>query len=134
MNATMNWGKRLGGMLLAVCSLSACGGGNNNMLGGSSSGSTALGRGALIQNPPSLISGVTAMTLAGVPQCDINVYHIEYVTVGVVHHRLLAGRIRGDGNTSGNAGSEHDRDGPSARVRWPAPITRPWYRRSVWAR
>jgi poly(3-hydroxybutyrate) depolymerase len=90
-------------LTLTASLLSACGGGNNFMGGsGGQSGSMALGRGALLQNPPTLMMSITAQTLAaqlvvdasaqsvltgvlsvaGVPQCDINVYHIEYVTVG----------------------------------------------------
>ena len=86
--------------------LSACGGSDNNMSSSAGgSGAMALGRGALLQTPPTLMMSITAqtlaaqltadatadgaqsvltnvLTLAGVPQCDINVYHLEYATVG----------------------------------------------------
>jgi poly(3-hydroxybutyrate) depolymerase len=93
-------------LLLTASALSACGGSSNSSLSGSpgASSSSALSRGAL-QNPPSLMSSITAqslaaqltaaatpggaqtvltdvLTIAGVPQCDINIYHVEYVTVG----------------------------------------------------
>jgi dienelactone hydrolase len=88
-------------LLLTASALSACGGSSHSSL----SGSSALGRGALLQNPPTLMSSIKAqslaaqltadatpdgaqsvlssvLTIAGVPQCDINIYHVEYVTVG----------------------------------------------------
>jgi poly(3-hydroxybutyrate) depolymerase len=94
--------------LAAGLLLSACGGGSNSISGGSGSAggvTSALGRGALLQTPPALMMSITAqslaaqltaaaaaggaqtvltnvLTLAGLPQCDINVYHVEYVTVG----------------------------------------------------
>ncbi|HWW21562.1 MAG TPA: hypothetical protein VNZ06_12200, partial [Steroidobacteraceae bacterium] len=88
---------------LTASFVSACGGGDNGQHG--NSGSSGLGRGALLQTPPTLTMSITAqtlaarltadataggaqtvltsvLTLAGFPQCDINVYHVEYVTVG----------------------------------------------------
>jgi dienelactone hydrolase len=94
-------------LLLSASLLSACGGSGDSSMSGSSgaSGTSALGRGALLQNPSTLMSSITAQSLAaqltadaspggaqtvltnvlaiaGVPQCDINIYHVEYVTVG----------------------------------------------------
>jgi len=97
--------------LAAVTLLTACGGSSNDSgssisASGSSSGTTATARGTLLQDPPNLASMVTAaqlsaqltsdasqsslgstvlsdvLTLAGVPECDISVYHIQYTTVG----------------------------------------------------
>jgi poly(3-hydroxybutyrate) depolymerase len=98
---------RLVTLLLTASLLSACGGSGNGTLADTSGapGTSAMGRGALLQNPPTLMSSVTAqslaaqltanagpggaqsvlanvLTIAGVPQCDINIYHVEYVTVG----------------------------------------------------
>ena len=99
-----------GGLLLAAsfvaASLTACGArsdGSPHAPGSSVAGS--LTRGALAQNPPPLMSSMTATTLAqdltsdsnpsggltvltdvlmvaGIPQCDINIYHIQYGTLG----------------------------------------------------
>jgi hypothetical protein len=92
-------------LVLAASLLSACGSGSNNLMGDSttSSGSMAQARGVLLQSPPALQMSITAQTLAaqlaadangaqseltsvlsiaGIPKCDINVYHIEYETVG----------------------------------------------------
>jgi poly(3-hydroxybutyrate) depolymerase len=96
-------------LALLPCLLSACGGGSNGDLtgsssvAGSSSGAAGTARGTLLQNPPTLQMAITAQTLAaqlaaaasgaqsvlsdvltiaGVPQCDINIYHVEYATVG----------------------------------------------------
>ena len=98
-------------ILLAASLLAACGGGSdssgNNGGGNSSSGSTSTTQpGMLLQNPPTLLSTVSApvllaqvttgassqtfgaqalaevLSLSGAPICDVNVYHIEYYTVG----------------------------------------------------
>jgi hypothetical protein len=101
-------------ILIIVCAaalLSACGAGSDSSGtssgGGSSSGGTSTtGRGMLLQNPPTLLSTVSAsdllaqvttgtssqtfgtqvlaqvLALTGAPSCDVNVYHIEYYTVG----------------------------------------------------
>jgi poly(3-hydroxybutyrate) depolymerase len=92
-------------LALTAAFLNACSGGGNDPMGGSvgQAGSMALGRGALLQTPPALMMSISAqtlavqltadaagaqsvltevLTLAGVPQCDINIYHLEYVTVG----------------------------------------------------
>ncbi len=78
---------------LAALLLSACGGSNP----GSAPGTTRPTRGTLLQNPPKLVSSVTAgdlllelsvvanqplLALSGSPLCDIGVYHLEYNTVG----------------------------------------------------
>jgi len=77
----------------AAVSLLACGGGGS-MSGG---GSNVATRGTLLQNPPHLVSTVTAvellnslgvsanpvlLSLSGVPVCDVGIYHLEYNTVG----------------------------------------------------
>lgn len=91
--------------LLTAALLSACGGGSNDMSMSVPGGTMAPRRGALLQTPPTLVMSITAQTLAaeltsqaevggaqsvlanvlalaGVPQCNIGVYHVEYVTVG----------------------------------------------------
>jgi hypothetical protein len=75
--------------------LFACGGGGGDRSG--SSPSTSSAEGVLLQNPPELLSTVTAsdlllqlniasnlqlLSLSGAPVCDILMYHIEYSTVG----------------------------------------------------
>lgn len=98
-------------IVLAASLLAACGGssdssGNNGGGSSSSGGTSATGRGALVQNPPTLASTVSAadllaqvttgastqtfgtqalaevLSISGGPSCDVNVYHIEYYTVG----------------------------------------------------
>jgi hypothetical protein len=108
--------------LLAVLTaslLASCGGNNdssgNNSGGNSSSGATSTaGRGALLQNPPTLLSTVSAadllvqvttgassqtfgaqalaqvLALSGVPTCDVHVFHIEYYTVGGANESTTA--------------------------------------------
>ena len=81
--------------------LAGCGGGSN-------SGSGAVGdppRGTLLQNPPELVSLVSAATLllelnaatnlqllalGGTPLCDIAVYHMRYETVGGTNEATTA--------------------------------------------
>jgi hypothetical protein len=103
--------------------LSACGGGSGGSGGGgagntgsgsgSGSGMTTTGPqpGMLLQNPPQLLSTVSAssllgelsnssdqevrelhqaLTLVGSPVCDIAVYHIEYQTVGGANEATTA--------------------------------------------
>jgi dienelactone hydrolase len=95
--------------------LSACGAHGAHPLGSSgrsSGGGGTAARGTLLQNPPALATTVTAatlaaeltadegsggqlilqqvLTLAGVPQCDINVYHLEYATVGARNESTTA--------------------------------------------
>ena len=106
-------------VVLAAALLAACGGASNNggsnTGGGSSSGGTSTpGRGTLLQNPPTLLSTVSAadllaqvttgassqtfgaqalaqvLALTGVPSCDVNVYHIEYNTVGGANESTTA--------------------------------------------
>jgi hypothetical protein len=106
-------------IVFAAALLAACGGGSdssgNNASGtGSSGGTSATGRGMLVQNPPTLLSTVSApdllaqvttgsssqtfgaqelaqvLTLTGVPICDVNVYHIEYYTVGGANESTTA--------------------------------------------
>src|SRR6202165_3312010 len=99
-------------IVLAASLLASCGGNNS---GGSSSGGTPTPmRGALLQNPPTLLStvsatdllvqittGVSAQTfgaqalaqvlaLSGVPTCDVHVFHIEYNTVGGANESTTA--------------------------------------------
>jgi Secretory lipase len=81
-------------VVFLVALLFACGGG-----GGMSTSppSTSSPEGALLQNPPELLSTVTAsdlllqlniatnlqlLSLSGAPVCDILMYHIKYTTVG----------------------------------------------------
>jgi alpha/beta superfamily hydrolase len=96
----------------SACLLIACGGADdssNSADGGLSSGSnsgSSTARGTLLQNPPTLLSTSTSavlltqvatdapsqtfgtqllaqvLTLSGSPPCDVNVFHIEYNTVG----------------------------------------------------
>src|SRR5471032_1550078 len=102
MRSTLNLIIVLAASLLAACGGSSDGSGNNGG-GSSSSGATSTtGRGALVQNPPTLLSTVSAsdllaqvttgassqtfgtqalaevLTISGGPSCDVNVYHIEY--------------------------------------------------------
>src|ERR1700681_437852 len=99
-------------IVLAASLLVSCGGNNG---GGSSSGDTPTPmRGTLLQNPPTLLStvsatdllvqittGVSAQTfgaqalaqvlaLSGVPTCDVHVFHIEYNTVGGANESTTA--------------------------------------------
>jgi hypothetical protein len=91
--------------------LAACGGGSDNSGTGGSGSSSSGGapipaRGTLLQNPPTLLATVTAadllaqvttgagaqafgtqvlaqvLAISGGPTCDVDVYHIEYNTVG----------------------------------------------------
>lgn len=79
---------------LTMLMLTACGGGGD---AGVAPALSAPVRGTLLQNPPQLVSTVTAgdlllelgaaanqslLTLSGTPLCDIGVYHLEYNTVG----------------------------------------------------
>jgi hypothetical protein len=80
--------------VLAALMLAACGGGSGTGTGG---GSAPPQRGKLLQNPPELVTIVTApslllqlsaltdqswLSLGGTPLCDVAVYHIRYTTVG----------------------------------------------------
>jgi alpha/beta superfamily hydrolase len=106
-------------IVLAASLLAACGGGGdssgNNSGGNSSSGGISTTQpGMLLQNPPTLLSTVSApdllaqvttgassqtfgaqalaevLTLSGAPICDVNVYHIEYYTVGGANESTTA--------------------------------------------
>jgi alpha-beta hydrolase superfamily lysophospholipase len=98
--------------------LAACGGNSGNS--GSDSGSSSSGGtanrvpGTLLQNPPTLLSTVSAadllvqvtsgassqtfgtqalaqvLALSGVPTCDVHVFHIEYYTVGGANESTTA--------------------------------------------
>ena len=78
--------------LLAALLLAACGGGSTSPDAGASPQ-----RGKLLQNPPELVSTVTApglllklsaltnqdwLAIGGTPLCDVAVYHMRYATVG----------------------------------------------------
>ncbi|MGC2461388.1 MAG: prolyl oligopeptidase family serine peptidase [Steroidobacteraceae bacterium] len=106
--------------LLAILSASllvACGGnsGSGSSGGGGSSGGTSSPvRGTLLQNPPVLLSSnsvpdlvaqlttdassqtfatqvlAQVLVLAGVPACDVHVFHIEYNTVGGANESTTA--------------------------------------------
>ena len=114
MRSTLNLIIVLAASLLAACGGSSDGSGNNGG-GSSSSGATSTtGRGALVQNPPTLLSTVSAsdllaqvttgassqtfgtqalaevLTISGGPSCDVNVYHIEYYTVGGANESTTA--------------------------------------------
>ena len=80
-------------VLFAVLLLGSCGGGGTSM----STAAATPSRGTLLQNPPELLSTLTAsslllelnvaanlqlLSLSGPPVCDILMYHIEYATVG----------------------------------------------------
>jgi alpha/beta superfamily hydrolase len=86
--------RSLAGFLLAL-QLAACGGGGGG--GTSDSPAPVPARGTLLQNPPELLSTVTApnlllelnlaanqqlLSLSGAPVCDILMYDIAYETVG----------------------------------------------------
>ena len=88
-------------LLLASLQLAACGGGGN--AGSGAAGAPA--RGALLQDPPQLLSTVTAPTLllelnaatnlqllslSGNPVCDILIYDIRYETVGGANEATTA--------------------------------------------
>jgi alpha/beta superfamily hydrolase len=106
-------------IMLAVLLLAACGGssdssGDNSGASSSSGGTSATGRGMLVQNPPTLLSTVSApdlltqvttgagaqtfgtqalaevLMLSGAPSCNVNVYHIEYYTVGGANESTTA--------------------------------------------
>ena len=79
---------------LAALLLAACGGGGGDPAAAPVAKSQ---RGVLLQNPPSLVSTLTAvdllralgapanvslLALSGTPVCDIGVFHMEYHTVG----------------------------------------------------
>jgi dienelactone hydrolase len=97
--------------IFTILLLAACGGNNDNSGNGgsgsiSSGGSANQVPGTLLQNPPTLLSTVSAadllaqvttgassqtfgpqalaqvLALSGVPTCDVHVFHIEYNTVG----------------------------------------------------
>lgn len=96
--------------VIATTLLASCGGGSggSNVPGGDSSsgGPTGQGRGTLVQNPPVMLSSISAsdllaqlitdasaqsfgtqvlaqvLTLAGTPPCAVQTFHIEYNTVG----------------------------------------------------
>jgi hypothetical protein len=87
----------------AAALLAACGGETSDS--GTGTGSASPTRGTLLQNPPQLVSVVPAaslllelntaanlqlLTLGGTPLCDINVYHIEYATVGGTNEATTA--------------------------------------------
>jgi hypothetical protein len=100
-------------LLLASCGGNTDSSGNGG--GSSSSGGTSTaGRGALLQNPPTLLSTVSAadllvqvttgassqafgaqalaqvLALSGAPTCDAHVFHIEYYTVGGANESTTA--------------------------------------------
>jgi alpha/beta superfamily hydrolase len=106
-------------MVLAASLLAACGGssdssGNNVGESSSSGGTSTPGRGTLLQNPPTLLSTVSVpdlltqvttgassqtfgtqalaevLMISGAPSCDVNVYHIEYYTVGGANESTTA--------------------------------------------
>jgi poly(3-hydroxybutyrate) depolymerase len=86
--------------LLAALLLAACGGGNT----GTGAGANPQ-RGRLLQNPPELVSTVTApglllklgaltnqewLAIGGTPLCDVAVYHMRYATVGGANEATAA--------------------------------------------
>lgn len=106
-------------IVLTTSLLASCGGGNdssNNVLGGGSSsgGASSQVPGTLLQNPPVMISSTSVadllaqvvtdassqtfgtqvlaqvLTLAGTPGCDVQVFHIEYDTVGGANESTTA--------------------------------------------
>ncbi len=106
-------------IVLAVSLLAGCGGGSDSsgMLGAGSSssgGTAASGRGTLLQNPPTMLAmestadlllqvttGAGAQTfgsqalsqvlaISGAPVCDVQVFHIEYNTVGGANESTTA--------------------------------------------
>jgi alpha/beta superfamily hydrolase len=106
MRSTLNLIILLAAALLAACGGSSDSSGSNGSAGSSSGGTSTTGRGMLVQNPPTLLSTVSAadlltqvttgassqtfgtqaladvLALTGAPSCDVNVFHIEYYTVG----------------------------------------------------
>ncbi len=103
---------------LGASLLAGCGGGNDsnqNILGSSSSsGASSQAPGTLLQNPPVMLSSNSAaqllaqvttdagaqsfgtqvlaqvLALAGTPTCDVQVFHIEYYTVGGANEATTA--------------------------------------------
>ena len=93
--------RSLCGTLLAALCLTACGRSDSGLM----PGPDTPGRGALLQNPPELVSTVTTdvlllelsaatnqplLTLSGTPLCDIAIYHLEYATVGAKNEATTA--------------------------------------------
>src|SRR5882724_3987893 len=89
-------------LLLASLQLAACGGGSGNADSGAAG---APARGTLLQDPPQLLSTLTAPTLllelnaatnqqllslSGNPVCDILIYDIRYETVGGANEATTA--------------------------------------------
>ena len=89
--------------VLAALLLAACGGGGSNS--GSGTVADPPPRGKLLQNPPELVTILTAasllqelnagsnlqlLALGGAPLCDIAVYHIRYTTVGGANEATAA--------------------------------------------
>ncbi len=98
----MNLLSRLSAALLGCMLLSACGGGDGGSAGGNAGGTgSPPAPGTLLSTPPTLLSSFSAtdllaqlsgaasstqlqqlLSMIGSPVCDIEVYHIEYATVG----------------------------------------------------
>jgi hypothetical protein len=89
-------------LFLASLLVAACGGGSGNAVSGTAA---APMRGALLQNPPQLLSTLTApalllelnaatnqqlLSLSGTPACDILIYDIRYETVGGANEATTA--------------------------------------------
>src|ERR1700722_8244147 len=106
-------------VVLIASLLASCGGNTDNNSGTGSSGNSFGGTpsaapGTLVQNPPVLLSTVSAagllaqvttgtssqtfgaqaltqvLAVSGVPTCDVNVFHIEYNTVGGANESTTA--------------------------------------------
>lgn len=105
-------------ILLTASLLASCGGtSGNSASGGGGNGSSGSGSpvpGTLVQNPPVMLSSVSAasllaqvttgassqtfgvqalaqvLALSGTPTCDVNVFHIEYNTVGGANESTVA--------------------------------------------
>src|ERR1700722_6167248 len=108
--------------VLTACLLVACGVGNGSSdsggIGSASSGPSATQPGTLLQNPPVMLSSNSAATLlaqvatdasaetsgtqilsqvlelSGTPPCQVNVFHIEYYTVGGANELTTASGAR----------------------------------------
>jgi dipeptidyl aminopeptidase/acylaminoacyl peptidase len=86
---------------LAALLLTACGGSGNSGSGPDANPS----RGKLLEDPPDLVSTITApalllelnslanqqlLAIGGTPLCDISVYHLDYTTVGGANESTTA--------------------------------------------
>jgi hypothetical protein len=101
-------------IVLMASQLASCGGNNDSSSPTSSHGTAGAVPGTLVQNPPVMLSSVSAadllvqvttgvssqtygaqvlaqvLAISGVPTCDVDVFHIEYNTVGGANENTIA--------------------------------------------